>query len=297
MDTLLLRPLPAWADYELIDSGNFKKLERFGAYILDRPEPQALWSPALSDAEWLRHAHAVFDRKGTNADEGSWRQRTEMPDQWWMKYRMGETDLQFRLGLTAFKHVGIFPEQADNWHYSQTAIAKVPEPAKVLNLFAYTGGASLAAAAVGADVTHLDAVKPVVSWARQNMEQSGLKDIRWVIEDALKFAQREAKRGKLYNGIILDPPAYGRGPDGEKWVMERNIAELLSACAQIVDPNGHFVILNLYSLGYSSLLADNLLMQYFGRFAKQREAGELYIPDRAGRRLPLGVFGRYTFVG
>ena len=296
MDTLLLRPLPTWADYELIDSGNFKKLERFGAYILDRPEPQALWSPALSDAEWRRLAHAAFDRKGTNTDEGSWQQRPEMPDQWWMSYKMGKTDLQFRLGLTAFKHVGIFPEQADNWHYSQAAIAKLPPNAKVLNLFAYTGGASLAAAAAGADVTHLDAVKPVVSWARQNMEQSQLKDIRWVVEDALKFAQREAKRGRTYQGIILDPPAYGRGPDGEKWVMERNIAELMAACAQIVDPAGHFIILNLYSLGYSSLLADNLLAQYFGRFATQREAGELYIADRANRRLPLGVFGRYTFL-
>lgn len=288
--TMLLRPLPEWPDYELIDSGNFKKLERFGPYVLDRPEPQAIWSPALSEATWRNMAHATFVRKTAHGDEGTWQRRPEMPDQWWMNFGQ----LKFRLGMTAFKHVGVFPEQADNWLYSQEALAKVTPMPRVLNLFAYTGAASLAAKAVGADVTHVEAVKPVVSWAKQNMDNSGLTDIRWVVEDALKFTEREARRGRTYQGLILDPPAYGRGPDGEKWILEKNLPELLTACAQIMDPNGHFVILNLYSLGYSALLADNLLAQYFGAAARNREFGELFIADRAGRRLPLGIFARYS---
>lgn len=286
---MLLRPLPEWPDYELIDTGNFKKLERFGPYVLDRPEPQAIWSPALSEAEWRKMAHASFARKSAQGDEGTWVRRPEMPDQWLMNFG----SLKFRLGMTAFKHVGIFPEQADNWLYSQEALAKVAPIPRVLNLFAYTGAASLAAKQVGADVTHVDAVKPVVTWAKQNMENSGLSDIRWVVEDALKFTEREARRGRTYQGLILDPPAYGRGPDGEKWILEKNLPELLTACSQIMDPEGHFVILNLYSLGYSALLADNLLAQYF-TYARNREFGELYVTDRAGRRLPLGIFARYS---
>lgn len=202
-------------DYELIDSGAYTKLERFGEYILSRPEPQAVWLPALDSDQWEEMAHATFIRNKSEAhtaDKGEWKCKKNMPDQWFVSYKKEELQLKMRLGLTSFKHVGIFPEQCDNWDYIYRAVTShvLPKP-KVLNLFAYTGGASLAAAAAGADVVHVDSVKQVINWTKQNMEASGLDSIRWVLEDALKFAAREAKRGNIYQGIILDPPAYGRG--------------------------------------------------------------------------------------
>lgn len=214
-----------WKDYELIDSGDYEKLERFGKYIIRRPEPQAVWRKSLSETEWESSADATFKReKGKVAqdgnDKGVWIQKKGMPDQWFIGYRYKEMNLKFRLGLTSFKHVGLFPEQSENWDFIYDTIKEleVSEP-KVLNLFAYTGGASIAAKSAGADVTHVDSVKQVITWSRENMEASGMDNIRWIVEDALKFCRREVKRGKKYNGIILDPPAYGRGPDGEKWVL------------------------------------------------------------------------------
>lgn len=294
--TMLALPLPSFEDYALIDSGNFKKLERFGQFILSRPEPQAIWSPALSEAEWAKKAHATFNRKtgaAATAEDGNWELKPGMPDQWYIRYDFEGMHLNFRLGLTSFKHVGIFPEQAENWNYLYHGLQKmsVDQPV-VLNLFAYTGGASLAAKAAGADVVHVDSVKPVVSWARQNMEASQLDNIRWTIEDALKFVRKEAKRGRKYQAIILDPPAYGRGPEGEKWLLEKHLPELMEMCGQILDPEHHLLILNLYSMGFSALIAENLAKQYFP-FAQDIENGELYIPDQAGRKLPLGVFARF----
>jgi len=294
--TMLALPLPSFEDYALIDSGNFKKLERFGQFILSRPEPQAIWSPALSEVEWAKKAHATFNRKtgaAATAEDGNWELKPGMPDQWYIRYDFEGMHLNFRLGLTSFKHVGIFPEQAENWNYLYHGLQKmsVDQPV-VLNLFAYTGGASLAAKAAGADVVHVDSVKPVVSWARQNMEASQLDNIRWTIEDALKFVRKEAKRGRKYQAIILDPPAYGRGPEGEKWLLEKHLPELMELCGQILDPEHHLLILNLYSMGFSALIAENLAKQYFP-FAKDIENGELYIPDQAGRKLPLGVFARF----
>ena len=294
--TMLALPLPSFEDYALIDSGNFKKLERFGQFILSRPEPQAIWSPALSEAEWAKKAHATFNRKtgaATTAEDGNWELKPGMPDQWYIRYDFEGMHLNFRLGLTSFKHVGIFPEQAENWNYLFHGLQKMSlDQPLVLNLFAYTGGASLAAKSAGADVVHVDSVKPVVSWARQNMEASQLDNIRWTVEDALKFVRKEAKRGRKYQGIILDPPAYGRGPEGEKWLLEKHLPELMELCGQILDPEHHVLILNLYSMGFSALIAENLVKQYFP-FAKDIENGELYIPDQAGRKLPLGVFARF----
>jgi len=289
---------PEWSDYELLDSGSFEKLERFGAYCLRRPEPQAVWPKALSEGEWSRLAQASFVRdkgRGPGADageRGSWVLRPGMPQQWFMSYRYGNMLLRFRLGLTAFKHVGLFPEQASNWNYIYdfTSSMKGSRP-RVLNLFAYTGGASLAACAAGAEVTHLDSVRQVVTWTRENMEASGLDGIRWMVDDALKFLRRETKRGNLYSGIILDPPAYGRGPEGEKWVLEEGMDELMSLCGRLLEPSRAFVVLNLYSMGYSSLIADNLVRCFFPGPSRV-ESGELFVPDRAGRRLPLGVFAR-----
>ena len=217
-----------WKDYELIDSGNFEKLERFGPYVMARPEPKALWDKSLSDGEWNKLIHTRFKTgagfgKAGKEDSGTWERRKKMDDQWYIRYNGAQEGLNFslRLGLTSFKHVGVFPEQSANWEYIYRQTRQLVEKAeaegkpkpRVLNLFAYTGAASLAAKAAGADVTHLDSVRQVVTWARGNMEASRMDNIRWIVEDALKFARREAKRGNTYQGIILDPPAYGHGPE------------------------------------------------------------------------------------
>lgn len=282
-----------WKDYELIDCGNFEKLERFGNYITIRPEPQAIWDPALSRKEWDQLAHVRFQPKSSSS--GDWiRLKNNMPDRWHIEYKAGDIAIKFRLGLTSFKHVGIFPEQAANWDYMAKAIKQmsVDQP-KVLNLFAYTGGASLAARSAGADVTHVDSIKQVVSWANENQELSGLKDIRWVVEDALKFVKREVKRGKKYNGIILDPPAFGHGPNGEKWKLEDNINEMMKDVAALADEQNFCLILNTYSLGFSSIIVENLIKTSFSG-VDNPETGELYLQSTQGPKLPLGVFGKIT---
>lgn len=282
-----------WPDYELIDSGNYEKLERFGAHVVARPEPQAAWDRLLSEAEWKRQAQAVFRREKGNAERGQWHLQPGMPEQWFISYRYREASLRFRLGLSSFKHVGLFPEQESNWRfiYDQSRLLKEP---KVLNMFAYTGAASLAARAGGADITHLDSVKQVNYWARENMEASGLDHIRWIVEDAMKFARREVKRGNRYTAILLDPPAYGRGPNGEKWQLEDEINELLKLCAQLLHPDQHFFLLNLYSLGFSALILDNLVRGTFGAQVRHEELGELYLQDQGMRKLPLGTFFRFS---
>jgi 23S rRNA (cytosine1962-C5)-methyltransferase len=209
-------------------------------------------------------------------------------------YGYQEKKWSFRLGMTAFKHIGLFPEQAANWDFIYDRILglKQADP-KVLNVFAYTGGASLVAAAAGASVVHVDAVKQVVNWARDNAEANGLKTIHWIVDDALKFVQREVRRGHVYQGLILDPPAYGRGPAGEKWILEQHLPVLLDACRQLLDPAEGFVVLNLYSMGFSSIIAANLLEYYFDRPHSTLEYGELVLTDRQGFRLPLSVYARF----
>ena len=281
-----------WKDYELIDCGDFEKLERFGNLIIIRPEPQAVWSKQLPQSEWQKLHHIKF--KGRSATSGEWLKKTNtIPDRWHIEYKNDEIAIKFRLALTSFKHVGIFPEQAVNWDYSSQIIKKfkTPEP-KVLNLFAYTGGASLAAQAAGADTTHVDSIKQVVTWASENQDLSGLTNIRWVVEDALKFVKREVKRGKKYNGIILDPPAYGHGPNGEKWKLEDHINEMMGDVVQLLDPEEHFLILNAYSLGFSSVIIENLIKSAYPK-VQNLETGELYLQATSGIKLPLGVFGKF----
>lgn len=349
---------PQLADYELIDSGDGAKLERFGDHITVRPEPQAIWRRSLPEGEWAHLADATFNRSGAGnssgvsgksgvgssgrhgvaggpdvagsqnstagqSDErGQWTLKPGMPDRWTMRYDYdglgcggpdsglngelnGEPDggsidrggnknlgyggntheskiatdsrgntnggansglhLRMRLALTGFKHVGVFPEQAANWNFIYDTLCAMPGGGagkKVLNLFAYTGGATLAAGSAGADVTHVDSVKQTVTWAADNAQLSGLDGVRWIVDDALKFVRREVRRGNLYDGIILDPPAYGRGPDGEKWVLEQGLDEMLSLCARLLRPHGFFV-LNLYSMGLSALLARTAVRRYF----------------------------------
>ncbi|HIW20261.1 MAG TPA: class I SAM-dependent methyltransferase [Candidatus Alistipes pullicola] len=279
-----------WSDYELLDSGNFEKLERFGRYVIARPEPQAIWDRSMRAEEWDRLADARFRKDRRSDDRGEWILRSGMPEQWFVGYENGGLQLRMRLGLTSFKHVGIFPEQSENWNFIYRQVRGRFPGAKVLNLFAYTGGASLAARAAGAEVTHVDSVKPVVSWARENMEASGLDGIRWIVDDALKFVRRELRRGHLYQGIILDPPAYGRGPDGEKWVLEEHLNEMLRTCGQLLDRNG-FLVLNLYSMGLSALLARSAVRQLVGS-CNDEQFGELYFTDSYGKSLPLGVYYR-----
>lgn len=284
-----------WEDYELIDCGNFEKLERFGKYITIRPEPQAIWDPAMPMKEWEKLAHVKFKSKSSST--GEWiKLKNPVADRWHIKYQTKDISIQFRLAFTSFKHVGIFPEQAANWDYAAKAIKamKVKEP-KVLNLFAYTGGASIAARSAGAEVTHVDSIKQVVTWANENQELSNLKDIKWVVEDALKFVKREVKRGKKYNGIILDPPAFGHGPNGEKWKLEDSINEIMKDVAQLADPDNFFLILNTYSLGFSSLIVENLIKSSFKR-TDNLSIGELYLQASKGAKLPLGVYGKIQYI-
>ncbi len=284
-----------WKDYELLDCGDFEKLERFGTYITIRPEPQAVWKKVYSDQEWEKQAHVKFVPKSSSS--GEWKMLKKMPEQWDIQYQLksqnskGDSDIVFRLGLTSFKHVGIFPEQACNWDIIYNYLKPLEKP-KFLNLFAYTGGASIAAKAAGADVTHVDSIKQVVSWANENMQKSNLDNIRWMVDDALKFVKKEQRRGNLYQGIILDPPAFGHGPNGEKWKLEDNILEMIESVLQLVDPKQHLLILNAYSLGFSALVPQNLLQPFATKQNSELRIGELYLNAKSGIKLPLGIWGR-----
>ena len=281
-----------WKDYELIDTGEGEKLERFGSYILRRPEPQAVWKRDLPEKLWEKKAHASFEQSSSHG--GDWIRHRDIKDQWYIQYKHLGMDLRFRLGMTAFKHVGVFPEQAVNWEYIYKSVQQ-QKKAKVLNLFAYTGGASLAARAAGADVTHCDSIKSVVSWANANMQASKLDHIRWLVEDAMKFVKREARRGNTYSGIILDPPAYGHGPKGEKWKLEDMINELTEGVSQILTTDQAFLVFNSYSLGFSPLVLQNLILTHFPKHQVEKlESGELFLPEQSGRKLPMGIFARFS---
>jgi 23S rRNA (cytosine1962-C5)-methyltransferase len=281
---------PDWKDYELIDCGGFKKLERFGPYTVIRPEPQAIWDASLSEHDWKKIAHAEYI-PGTSTS-GEWKKFKPMDNQWEITWHK-EFNLRFHLKFTAFKHLGIFPEQAANWLYLYDFLkkCKVPQP-KVLNLFAYTGGASLAAKAAGADVIHLDSVKQVVNWSRDNMELSGLKDIRWVVEDAALFVAREAKRGHKYNAIIMDPPSYGLGPKGERWKLEEHLNDMMKNTLQLLDPGNNCFIINTYSLNLSALILKNIVRSIMPQ-QKEFELGELYVQSKQNQELPLGSYLRF----
>ncbi|MES2690756.1 MAG: class I SAM-dependent methyltransferase [Bacteroidota bacterium] len=280
-----------WKNYELLDCGELEKLEKFGDIVLRRPEPQALWKKQWTEQEWNKLADVKFVQKGSHS--GEWKKNRAVNDKWTLKYGHDELKITFNLSLTSFKHVGIFPEQALNWDFIYNSVKKIKaEQPRVLNLFAYTGGASLAAKAAGADVTHVDSIKQVINWSRENMESSGLKDIRWVVEDALKFVKREVKRGKKYNGIILDPPAYGIGTNGERWKLEDSINEILNDIAQLLDEE-HFLVLNVYSLGLSPLILENLLNTNF-KATPNLDLGEVYLHAKSGIKLPLGILARFN---
>jgi len=284
---------PAGKDYELLDSGDGEKLERYGEVVVARPDPQSLWNKNLSESEW-EQADAYFTRDSRDAN---WSVRRDLPDRW----PVALAGLKFWIKLSAFKHTGIFPEQVGNWNWIREKIdqAKRTEPVRVLNLFGYTGGASLAAAQAGAEVVHVDGSKSAIGWARDNATLSDLseKPIRWILDDAQKFVAREIKRGKKYDGIIMDPPAFGHGAEGEVWKIEEDLLPLLDSCTQILSDNPLFFIINGYASGYSALAYQNSLGDLMKNFGGHVEIGELTISEKNTQRLlPAGIFARWSSV-
>ena len=284
------------ADYELIDSGSEEKLERYGKYVLRRPDPQALWRKTLSETEW-KNVDAAFD-----ADRKIWKKnphaKNDLPAQ--AGWQVSFNDLKFNIKPTAFKHTGVFPEQSSNWSWIKEKISAQGGSAsgrKVLNLFGYTGGATLAALSAGAEVTHVDGSKAAITWAKENAELSGLdkKPVRWIIDDARKFVMREIKRGGKYDGIIMDPPSFGRGGKGEIWKIETDFIKLLEECSKILSDNPLFFLINGYASGYSSNAYYNSLKPVVEKYGGEFEIGELAIQESiGGRLLPCGIFARWS---
>lgn len=282
----------SWNDYELLDSGDGRRLERFGNYILNRPDPQAIWKPTLPLSAWQK-ADAEFTT--------SW-QAKNVPHEWQLAYK----DLHFLAKLTPFKHTGIFPEQSANWEWMRGILQRANLPAgrqggkeqresKVLNLFGYTGIASLACAAEGAIVTHVDASRPSIGWAKENQTVSHLdeKAIRWILDDAVKFTQRELRRGNRYEGIIMDPPIYGHGPTGEKWDFFEDFPKLLDTCVSLLSEKPLFLLVNAYAISASSIMLHNLLADRLKE--GEIESGELALKEsKSGRLLSTGIFARWS---
>ncbi len=292
-------------DYQLIDSGDGEKLERFGDFVLSRPDPQALWRKLLPESEWKK-ADGIFTRGEKNGD---WSLKKDMPSRWNIDF----ADLKFWIRPTAFKHVGLFPEQATNWDWMRDKIKKAGADTKngaeieVLNLFGYTGGATLACAQAGAKVVHIDGSKVAISWARENAELSGLekKPIRWILDDARAFVKREIKRGRKYQGIIMDPPAFGHGPENEVWKIEDDFMPLLESCFELLADKSSdgksatgplFLLVNGYSAGYSAFAYENALRSLISKFGGHIEKGELTMKEEGadGRSLPCGIFARWS---
>lgn len=278
---------PPSKDYELIDSGGEEKLERYSAVLLARPDPQALWEKRLAEGEWAK-ANGRFERKGR---EGVWHAEN-LPKEWQIEFG----GLKFLIKPTSFKHTGLFPEQLENWKWASDAIKRSEKNVSVLNLFGYTGGATLACASAGAQVTHIDASKTAVAWARENATLSGLADkpIRWIVEDAMLFVEREIKRGSHYDAIIMDPPAFGHGPQDELWKIEEHLVELIKLCAQLLSEKPLFFIINGYAAGYSPLAFAYNLDQIAKKHGGEIEYGDLAIEEKGSERmLPCGIFARW----
>jgi len=300
---------PHWRDYELLDSGDGLKLERFGPYIFSRPESQALWRRALPEKNWSA-AHASFQPTAEESG-GHWIAQKKIPERWKMEYALtppsaplsrtsgegtGVRALRFWAMTTPGRHLGVFPEVAAHWDWVADAVARADRPVRVLNLFGYTGLASLAAAATGAKVTHVDASKKSVAWARENQELSGLgeKPIRWIVDDALKFVQREARRGAKYDGILLDPPKFGRGPKGEIWEVYKSLPDLFSACKSVLSDKPLFVVTTIYAVRASAIHVGQALEEVMRGFKGEVARGELVTRETsAGRYLSQAVFARW----
>jgi len=282
---------PPWKDYELLDSGSGAKLERFGPYRVVRPEQQAFWRPALSARSW-QDADAVFEESDEESRAG-WRLRGTMESRWIMEYK----HLKFWVEPTPFRHMGVFPEQAGHWEWIGEQIRSTRGPVNVLNLFGYTGLATLAAAAAGASVTHVDSSRKSVKWASENLRLSRLADrpVRWIVDDALKFVHREIRRGARYDGLIIDPPKFGRGPKGEIWKLEESLPVLLERCRALLSENALFVVLTSYAIRASALSLSNALQEIVAGQDGRITAGELAVVEQsAGRILATAIFARWS---
>ena len=276
------------ADYELLDSGEGEKLERYGPVILRRPDPQALWHKAQT-ALW-KEAHGSFVRDGR---DGRWNFTKPVPEKWTIHFG----GLKFHIRPTAFKHTGIFPEQAPNWDWMRGCLHGAGRPISVLNLFGYTGGASLACAQAGAKVCHVDASKASIGWAKDNAQASGLAEqpIRWILDDAKAFVKRELRRGNHYDAIVMDPPAFGRGPDGDVWQIEDNFLPLVDDCKRLLSEKPLFFAINGYAAGYSQLAYRYNLQDMIGKYGGGIESGELtLLESKGGRYLPCGIYARWS---
>ena len=280
-----------WKDYEVLDTGDGEKLERWNDIVLRRPDPQAIW-PKQRPEIW-RRADAHYSRSAKGG--GEWTFFKELPERWTVRYR----DLQFYVRPTGFKHTGLFPEQAVNWDWMAGLIRAAGRPVRVLNLFGYTGGATLACASAGAKVTHVDAAKGMVQWAGENRRLAGIDEthVRWIVDDALKFVAREARRGNVYEGILMDPPSYGRGPGGEVWKLENELYGLVEACERVLAKDALFMLINSYTTGLQPAVLNNMLSMTVGKSRAGRvTADEIVLPVTAGGVLPCGASGRWEAV-
>lgn len=279
-----------WKDYEVIDTGGGEKLERWGDIILRRPDPQIIWPIANESSDW-RNVHGHYHRSSSGG--GSWDMKKPIPDRWNISYG----PLKFHIRPTSFKHTGLFPEQAANWSWMMDKIQNAGRPIRVLNLFAYTGGATVAAAYAGAQVVHVDAAKGMVQWAKENLALSGLADrpVRFITDDVFKFVQREKRRGNQYDAIIMDPPSYGRGPSGETWKLEQSLYPFLESCMDIISDQPLFLLINSYTTGISPTVLKNMLsMTLQPKFGGMITAGEIGLPiTKSGLNLPCGILGRW----
>jgi 23S rRNA (cytosine1962-C5)-methyltransferase len=297
-----------FADYALLDSGGGRKLERFGTIVVDRPEPQALWTPRLTKAEWGK-AHAVFSASAEDEEKGRWRVDKPVPESWPVRLSLPAPSARPAAGATqsanikmlckmqGLWHLGLFPEQVPHWAWMLERIAAVTDgPPRVLNLFAYTGAASLLAAAAGAEVTHLDASKKAIAWGRENQAASKLDaaKIRWILDDAGKFVAREVRRGRTYHVILVDPPKFGRGPEGEVWDLFTNLPAFLSDCAKLLDPKQASMILTVYAIRASALAFDQLMRDTLKERGGQFHTGELAIRAHGGFAVPTSLFTRWV---
>ena len=278
-----------WRDFEVLDCSDGEKLERWGKYHLVRPDPQAIWSTPRKNPKW-KTRDASYSRSNTGG--GQWN-KSKLPERWTVDY--GE--LTFNIKPMNFKHTGLFPEQAANWDYAMDKIRNAGRPIKVLNLFAYTGGATVACLKAGAHVTHVDAAKGMVAWAKENAQSSGVIDrpVRWIVEDCGRFVEREIRRGNKYDAIIMDPPSYGRGPGGEVWKLEENLWPFVELCAKVLSDDALFVIINSYTTGLSpsvlTYISESIFTKQFGGHSESRELG-LPVKD-TGLVLPCGATCRW----
>jgi 23S rRNA (cytosine1962-C5)-methyltransferase len=283
-----------WKDYELLDSGEGQKLERFGPYLFVRPEHQAVWPKSLPKQRWDT-ANAIFQATSGDETGGRWLHNKPVPADWLMRYRQ----LVFKSRFSASRHLGVFPEQAVHWDWVSEQIQAAKKPVKILNLFGYTGLATLAASQAGAEVTHVDAAKKSVSWARENQELSGLggRTVRWIVDDALKFVQRESRRSSLYEGIILDPPKFGRGPKGEVWEFFDLLPDLLRSCSAILSPKPLFLVITAYAIRASALSLYYAVQSELKNLPGEVSCGELVVQEKSAQRMiSLAIFSRWSSI-